>query len=82
MRPRAGALHYGVSCFEGMKAQEGSQLDGIARRVRTVPAVSVISKAFSCKDGKIRLLNPELNAKRMQKGAGALLSPGSSHVMS
>ncbi|CAE7864167.1 ilvE [Symbiodinium necroappetens] len=50
MHINAGALHYGVSCFEGMKA-------------------------FSCKDGKIRLLNPELNAKRMQKGAGALLMP-------
>jgi len=50
MHINAGALHYGVSCFEGMKA-------------------------FSCKDGKIRLLNPELNAQRMQKGAGALLMP-------
>ena len=45
--------------------------------MHTVRAVSVISKAFSCKDGKIRLLNPELNAQRMQKGAGALLTPGS-----
>lgn len=46
----AGALHYGVSVFEGMKA-------------------------FSCKDGKIRVMNPELNAKRMQRGADALLMP-------
>ena len=30
-------------------------------------------QAFACKDGKIRLLNPELNAGRMQKGADALL---------
>lgn len=46
----AGALHYGVSVFEGMKA-------------------------FTCKDGKIRLMNPELNAMRMQRGADALLMP-------
>eukprot|EP00933_Yihiella_yeosuensis_P035288 TRINITY_DN28810_c0_g1_i1.p1 TRINITY_DN28810_c0_g1~~TRINITY_DN28810_c0_g1_i1.p1 ORF type:complete len:644 (+),score=142.22 TRINITY_DN28810_c0_g1_i1:67-1998(+) len=50
MHINAGALHYGVSVFEGMKA-------------------------FSCKDGKIRLMNPELNAMRMQKGADALLMP-------
>jgi len=50
MHINAGALHYGVSVFEGMKA-------------------------FACKDGKIRLLNPELNARRMQKGADALLMP-------
>jgi len=50
MHINAGALHYGVSAFEGMKA-------------------------FGCKDGKIRLMNPELNAMRMQKGADALLMP-------
>lgn len=33
-------------------------------------------QAFACKDGKIRLLNPELNARRMQKGADALLHLG------
>lgn len=46
----SGALHYGVSVFEGLKA-------------------------FACKDGKIRVMNPKLNARRMQKGAGALLMP-------
>merc|ERR1719343_825050 len=50
MHINAGALHYGVSVFEGMKA-------------------------FACKDGKIRLLNPTLNAARMQKGADRLLMP-------
>jgi len=50
MHINSGALHYGVSVFEGMKA-------------------------FACKDGKIRLMNPKLNASRMQKGAGALLMP-------
>jgi len=50
MHINAGALHYGVSVFEGMKA-------------------------FACKDGKIKLLNPELNAMRMQRGANALLMP-------
>jgi len=50
MHINAGALHYGVSVFEGMKA-------------------------FACKDGKIRLMNPELNAMRMQRGADALLMP-------
>ncbi|CAJ1442703.1 unnamed protein product [Effrenium voratum] len=50
MHINAGALHYGVSVFEGMKA-------------------------FACKDNKIRLLNPALNAARMQKGADALLMP-------
>lgn len=50
MHINAGALHYGVSVFEGMKA-------------------------FACKDGKIKLLNPELNAMRMQSGADALLMP-------
>ena len=77
MSPRAGALHYGVSCFEGMKARRVATGRNSPSCGLTVPAVSIISKAFSCKDGKIRLLNPELNAKRMQKGAGALLSPGS-----
>merc|ERR1719498_743814 len=32
-------------------------------------------KAFAGKDGKIRLLNPTLNATRMQQGAGRLLMP-------
>jgi len=32
-------------------------------------------KAFSCKDGKIRVMNPALNAARMQRGADALLMP-------
>lgn len=50
MHINSGALHYGVSCFEGMKA-------------------------FACKDGKIRLINPELNAMRMQRGADGLLMP-------
>lgn len=50
MHINAGALHYGVSVFEGMKA-------------------------FACKDGKVRLMNPELNAMRMQSGADALLMP-------
>ncbi|CAJ1349095.1 unnamed protein product, partial [Effrenium voratum] len=50
MHINAGALHYGVSVFEGMKA-------------------------FACKDNKVRLLNPALNAARMQKGADALLMP-------
>lgn len=50
MHINSGALHYGVSVFEGMKA-------------------------FSGKDGKIRLMNPQLNAARMQKGADALLMP-------
>mmetsp|Transcript_24871 Transcript_24871/g.82910 ORF Transcript_24871/g.82910 Transcript_24871/m.82910 type:complete len:368 (+) Transcript_24871:52-1155(+) len=46
----SGALHYGVSCFEGLKA-------------------------FSCKDGRIRLLNPGWNAERMQRGARRLQMP-------
>jgi branched-chain amino acid aminotransferase len=50
MHINSGALHYGVSVFEGMKA-------------------------FACKDGKVRLMNPELNAMRMQRGADALLMP-------
>jgi len=50
MHINAAALHYGVSCFEGLKA-------------------------FACKDGKVRLMNPALNAKRMQKGAAKLLMP-------
>lgn len=50
MHINAGALHYGISVFEGMKA-------------------------FACKDGKIRILRPELNAARMQQGADALLMP-------
>jgi len=45
-----GALHYGISCFEGLKA-------------------------FSCKDGHIRLVNPQLNAARMQVGARKLRMP-------
>jgi len=50
MHINSGALHYGVSVFEGMKA-------------------------FACKDGKIRLMKPDLNAQRMQRGADALLMP-------
>lgn len=46
----SGALHYGVSCFEGLKA-------------------------FACKDGMIRMMNPALNAGRMQKGAIKLRMP-------
>jgi len=46
----SGALHYGVSVFEGMKA-------------------------FSCKDGMIRLMNPTMNASRMQEGARKLRMP-------
>lgn len=45
-----GALHYGVSCFEGLKA-------------------------FSCKDGMIRLMNPSANANRMKEGAYKLRMP-------
>lgn len=43
----SGALHYGVSVFEGLKA-------------------------FACKDGMVRLMNPTLNAARMQRGARTL----------
>jgi branched-chain amino acid aminotransferase len=50
MHINAGALHYGVSVFEGLKA-------------------------FACKDGKVRIMNPMLNAARMQEGADALLMP-------
>eukprot|EP00929_Paragymnodinium_shiwhaense_P008992 TRINITY_DN112_c0_g1_i1.p1 TRINITY_DN112_c0_g1~~TRINITY_DN112_c0_g1_i1.p1 ORF type:complete len:666 (+),score=192.00 TRINITY_DN112_c0_g1_i1:35-2032(+) len=50
MHINSGALHYGVSCFEGLKA-------------------------FNCKDGKIRVMNPKLNAARMQRGSKALLMP-------
>lgn len=32
-------------------------------------------KAFASKEGRIRLMNPELNAQRMQRGADALLMP-------
>jgi branched-chain amino acid aminotransferase len=32
-------------------------------------------KAFACKDGMIRLMNPELNSMRMERGADALLMP-------
>eukprot|EP01048_Picozoa_sp_COSAG05_P013664 COSAG05_NODE_1475_length_4782_cov_16.988682_4_plen_58_part_00 len=32
-------------------------------------------KAFASKDGKIRLVKPELNAARMRRGADALLMP-------
>jgi len=46
----SGALHYGVSCFEGLKA-------------------------FACKDGMVRMMNPALNAARMQKGAVKLRMP-------
>lgn len=46
----SGALHYGVSVFEGMKA-------------------------FACKDGKIRVMNPTANARRMQEGAAKLRMP-------
>jgi branched-chain amino acid aminotransferase len=46
----SGALHYGVSVFEGMKA-------------------------FACKDGMVRLMNPTLNAVRMQEGARKLRMP-------
>jgi branched-chain amino acid aminotransferase len=50
MHINAGALHYGVSVFEGLKA-------------------------FACKDGKVRIMNPMMNAARMQEGADALLMP-------
>jgi len=46
----SGALHYGVSVFEGLKA-------------------------FNCKDGKVRLMSPDLNADRMQRGARKLRMP-------
>jgi len=46
----SGALHYGVSVFEGLKA-------------------------FACKDGMVRLMNPLLNAARMQEGARKLRMP-------
>lgn len=46
----SGALHYGVSCFEGLKA-------------------------FACKDGMVRMMNPALNASRMQEGATKLRMP-------
>lgn len=46
----SGALHYGISVFEGMKA-------------------------FACKDGKVRVMNPTMNAKRMQEGAHKLRMP-------
>lgn len=46
----SGALHYGVSVFEGLKA-------------------------FACKDGMVRLMNPALNANRMQQGATKLRMP-------
>eukprot|EP00928_Gymnodinium_smaydae_P042753 TRINITY_DN28755_c0_g1_i2.p1 TRINITY_DN28755_c0_g1~~TRINITY_DN28755_c0_g1_i2.p1 ORF type:complete len:663 (+),score=106.88 TRINITY_DN28755_c0_g1_i2:33-1991(+) len=50
MHINSGALHYGVSVFEGLKA-------------------------FACKDGKIRVMNPQLNAQRMQRGSVALRMP-------
>lgn len=50
MHINAGALHYGVSVFEGLKA-------------------------FACKDGKVRIMNPGLNAARMKRGSAALLMP-------
>jgi len=46
----SGALHYGVSVFEGLKA-------------------------FACKDGKVRIMNPKLNAARMQQGSKKLRMP-------
>lgn len=46
----SGALHYGVSVFEGLKA-------------------------FTSKDGKVRIMNPSLNAARMQQGARKLRMP-------
>lgn len=46
----SGALHYGVSVFEGLKA-------------------------FACKDGKVRVMNPQLNAIRMQQGSRRLRMP-------
>lgn len=46
----SGALHYGVSVFEGMKA-------------------------FTGKDGMIRVMNPTANARRMQEGAAKLRMP-------
>lgn len=46
----SGALHYGISVFEGLKA-------------------------FAWADGKIRLMRPELNAARMQRGAEKLRMP-------
>lgn len=45
-----GALHYGVSVFEGLKA-------------------------FACKDSRVRIMNPTLNAARMQEGARKLRMP-------
>mmetsp|Transcript_133122 Transcript_133122/g.265606 ORF Transcript_133122/g.265606 Transcript_133122/m.265606 type:complete len:423 (-) Transcript_133122:90-1358(-) len=46
----SGALHYGVSVFEGLKA-------------------------FSCKDGRVRIMSPKMNAARMQEGARKLQMP-------
>mmetsp|Transcript_11163 Transcript_11163/g.25445 ORF Transcript_11163/g.25445 Transcript_11163/m.25445 type:complete len:416 (+) Transcript_11163:74-1321(+) len=46
----SGALHYGVSVFEGLKG-------------------------FACKDGMVRIMNPTMNAARMQQGARKLRMP-------
>jgi len=46
----SGALHYGVSVFEGLKA-------------------------FACKDGRVRIMSPTMNAARMQEGARKLQMP-------
>lgn len=52
----SGALHYGISCFEGLKA-------------------------FACKDGQVRLVNPASNAARMAQGARKLRMPEVPHEM-
>jgi branched-chain amino acid aminotransferase len=49
----ASALHYGQTCFEGLKA-------------------------FTCKDGKVRIFRPELNALRLQKSCHAVSMPSPS----
>lgn len=46
----SGALHYAVSCFEGLKA-------------------------FASKDGSVKVMNPTMNALRMQEGARKLRMP-------
>lgn len=63
-----------MSVFEGMKVPPtlGTTEDGTAQAWHGMAHPHC--QAFACKDGKIRLLNPELNAQRMQKGADALLS--------
>jgi branched-chain amino acid aminotransferase len=53
MNVYASALHYGQSCFEGLKA-------------------------FTCKDGKIRIFRPDLNGLRLQKSCKAVAMPAPS----